>query len=112
MEVIDGHITLLKKSDLIDLGIGTQPFEVSEDLVESSPPIGCILELVLHFCDFLGFHSLFRGDHGGAAWVDRGLPWHRQGQILIFCYNTYHVRITFLTDQRLLLLLPIVHALL
>lgn len=112
MEVIDGHITLLKKGDLIDLRIGTQPLEVSEDLVESSSPIGRILELILDFRDFLGFHSLFRGDHGGAAGVDRGLPGHRQGLLLIFSYNTYQVRITFLTDQRLLLLLSVVYALL
>ena len=85
---------------------------MSEDLVESSSPIGSILELVLHFRDLLGFHSLFREDHGGAAGVNRGLPGNRQGLLLIFSYNTYNVRITFLTDQRLLLLLSIVHALL
>ena len=71
---------------------------MSEDLVKSSSPIGRILELVLNFRDLLGFYSLFRGDHGGAAGVDRGLSGHRQGLLLIFTYKTYNVRITFLTD--------------
>ena len=85
---------------------------MSEDLVEGSPPISRILELILHFRDFLGLHSLFGRNYGGAAGVDRGLPWNSKWQILIFSYSIHHVRITFLTDQRLLHLLSIVHALL
>jgi hypothetical protein len=85
---------------------------VSKDLVEGSSPICRILELILHFSDFLGLHSLFGRNYGGAAGVDRGLPWKSKGLLLIFSYNIYHVRITFLTDQRLLHLLSIVHAML
>jgi len=85
---------------------------VSEDLVEGSSPICRILELILHFRNLLGLHSLFGRNYGGAAGVDRGLPRYSKGLLLIFSYNIYHARITFLTDQRLLHLLSIVHAML
>jgi hypothetical protein len=85
---------------------------VSEDLVKGSSPICRILELILYFRDFLGLNSLFRRNYGGASRVNRGLPWYRKELLLIFRYNIYYVRITFLIDQRLLNLLSIVHALL
>lgn len=54
MKIVFHELLLdLEQGYVVDLGIGIEPFKVSEDLVEGSSPVGRILQLILYLCDLL-----------------------------------------------------------